>query len=83
MSAIVAALVVPVGFALSPGDSIGRRESGADVRSDSTSAVATSGLLVHDAGDVTSRLLPVPDPAKLFLVGSVLFGLAAVVRRAV
>lgn len=65
LAALVAALVVPVGFALSL---------------DSTS-VAT---VVH-SGVVMPSALPswaMPDAAKLFFVGSLLFGLAAVVRKA-
>lgn len=66
LAALVAALVVPVGFALSL---------------DSTS-VATD--FVH-AGAIVPASLPswsMPDGAKLFFVGTVLFGLAAAVRKA-
>ncbi|MGH9141704.1 MAG: hypothetical protein ACRD2I_11275 [Vicinamibacterales bacterium] len=64
-AALVAALVVPVGFALSL---------------DST-PLATQ--LVHSAV-TTPVALPswtMPDAAKLLVVGSVLFGLAAAVRK--
>jgi hypothetical protein len=64
-AALVAALVVPVGFALSL---------------DST-PVATH--FVHSAV-VTPSVLPswsMPDAAKLLVVGSVLFGLAAAVKK--
>jgi hypothetical protein len=64
-AALVAALVVPVGFALSL---------------DST-PVATH--FVHSAV-VTPAVLPswsMPDAAKLLVVGSVLFGLAAAVKK--
>jgi hypothetical protein len=63
--AVVAALIVPVGFALSL---------------DST-PVATQ---VIRSAVVVPTVLPswsVPDPAKLFFVGTVLFALAAAVRR--
>jgi len=65
LAALVAALVVPVGFALSL---------------DST-AVSTD--LVYSAV-ASPSVLPswsMPDAAKLFIVGTVLFGLAAAVKR--
>ena len=64
-AALVAAFVVPVGFALSL---------------DSTPVAAQ---IVH-TGVVSPVVLPswsMPDAAKLFVVGTVLFGLAAAVRR--
>ena len=63
MAALVAALVVPVGFALSI---------------DSTPVIFAHPVVVAPA------ILPswsVPDAAKLFFVGTVLFGLAAAVRK--
>jgi hypothetical protein len=63
--AVVAALIVPVGFALSL---------------DST-PIATQ--VVHSAV-VVPAVRPswsMPDPARLFFVGTVLFALAAAVRR--
>jgi hypothetical protein len=65
-AALVAALVVPVGFALSL---------------DSTS-VATG--FVHSRVSMPAALpsWSMPDGAKLFFVGTVLFGLAAAVRKA-
>ncbi len=65
LAALVAALVVPVGFALSL-ESPAPRD-----RVASTSVVA-----------VPTLNLSVPDSAKLFIVGTVLFGLAAFVRKA-
>jgi hypothetical protein len=65
LAALVAAMVVPVGFALSL---------------DST-PVATQ--FVHSAV-VSPTILPswtMPDAAKLFVVGSVLFGLAAALKK--
>lgn len=68
LAALVAALVVPVGFALSL----------------DTTPVATQ--LIHTAlvpGAVPAPALPwtMPDAAKLFGVGTLLFGLAAAVRK--
>ena len=65
LAALVAALVVPVGFALS-------LESPAPRARVSTTSIGAPMLTY-----------PVPDSAKLFLVGTVLFGLAAFVRKAV
>jgi hypothetical protein len=65
LAALVAALVVPVGFALS-------LES-------PTPRVRTSSATVVDAA---ALLGPVPDSAKLMIIGTMLFGLAAFVRRA-
>jgi len=68
LAALVAALGVPVGFALSL---------------DST-PVATQ--LIHTSmysGAIAAPVLPstMPDAAKLFGVGTLLFGLAAAVRK--
>jgi len=63
LAALVAALVVPVGFALS--------------------IDSTLVSLAHPVV-LTPAILPswsMPDAAKLFCVGTVLFGLAAVVRK--
>lgn len=65
LAALVAALVVPVGFALSLESPVPRTPM-------SSTAVDASVLLY-----------PVPDAAKLLLVGTMLFGLAAFVRKAV
>ena len=69
LAALVAAFVVPVGFALSL---------------DST-PVATQIVRV---GVVSPKVFPswsawpsIPDSAKLFVVGTILFGLAAAVRK--
>jgi hypothetical protein len=66
LAALVAALVVPVGFALSL---------------DST-PVATQFVHSGVSMPVTLPSWSMPDAAKLFFVGTVLFGLAAAVRRA-
>ena len=67
LAALVAALVVPVGFALS-------LESPAPRAQVSSVAVAVATPAIPAS---------VPDSAKLFVVGTVLFGLAAFVRKAV
>ena len=58
-AALVAALVVPVGFAL-------------ELPSATTSVVVSSAVIPA-----------VPDTLKLFVVGTVLIGLASFVRKAV
>lgn len=64
IAALVAALVVPVGFALSL---------------DST-PVATQ-LVYAGAMTHTATSLALPDAAKLIGIGTLLFGLAAAVRK--
>ena len=63
LAAIVAALSVPVGYALS---------------SDSAPLHARSESAAHQPVQVPA----VPDAAKLLIVGTSLFGLAAAVRKA-
>jgi hypothetical protein len=69
MAALVAALGVPVGFALS-----------LDSTPVATQLISTSML----PGAVAAPALPwtMPDAAKLFGVGTLMFGLAAAVRKA-
>lgn len=92
LAALVAALAVPVGFALSL-DSTPiqtahvRRLSTTAVASTAALAVTSSVALAAPAAqpvDGRGLHLPVvPDAAKLLLVGTVLFGLAAFVRKAI
>jgi hypothetical protein len=84
LSAIVAGVVVPVGFALSvPSDSIAPR-----TREDRSVAATTSVALTVPALVSTTDTVPgpflddVPDAAKLFLIGSLLVGVATAVRKA-
>jgi hypothetical protein len=65
LAALVAALVVPVGFALSL---------------DSTPV--TSKFMRSAVASPAVSSWSMPDGAKLFFVGTVLFGLAAAVRKA-
>jgi hypothetical protein len=78
-AAIVAAVVVPVGFALS----LDPYTTGSDVAP--SSVVASSGaapLMVDSGAALAPFLSTVPDAAKLLVVGTMLFGIAAAVRRA-
>jgi hypothetical protein len=91
-AALVAALAVPVGFALSL-DSAPIRT--AHIRHLSSAAVAPAAAVAVTSSVVlaapTAQLVGeralhmpvVPDAAKLLLIGSVLFGLAAFVRKAI
>jgi hypothetical protein len=76
LAAIVAALIVPVGFALSL-DPSPRAHAGA--------AAPAAGVapVMHIGGysSLGALLGPLPDAAKLVLVGTTLFGLAAALRR--
>ena len=65
LAALVAALVVPVGFALS-------LEAPKPRTHTPTTVVSMAAVLQ-----------PMPDAAKLLLIGTTLFGLAAFVRKAV
>jgi hypothetical protein len=85
LAAIAAAVVVPVGYALSlesqPAPTYVRREAAATT----TSAAVASRVLPPDTGqgDAAPLSSAVPGAAKLLLVGTTLFGLAAAVRRAI
>jgi hypothetical protein len=78
-AALVAALGVPVGFALS-------LESGAGDLAVPTPVIAAATVaapLAADSATATRPNLPsIPDGAKLLLVGTTLFGLASAVRKA-
>ena len=79
-AAIVAAVVVPVGFALS-------LESGSDVFTPVHGVLpisqvsTTTGPIITTTSAAVMALPHVPEGAKLFAIGSVLFGLAAAMRR--
>jgi hypothetical protein len=84
LAALIAAVVVPVGFALS-------RDTGpmtvASSMHGATTPIVASTISTSRVGIATERPVPapllpsIPDGAKLFLVGTVLFGLAAAMRR--
>jgi len=81
LAAIVAALVVPVGFALSLSSNSSR--ASVDARpAVPTESFATS-LPVLIASDPAEKPLfdDVPDSVKLFLVGTMLVGIAIAVRK--
>jgi hypothetical protein len=73
LAAIVAAFVVPVGFALSLDPSPRAHTAAA--------AGVVPVMLVTGNSPIDALLRPLPDAAKLLLVGTTLFGIAAAVRR--
>ncbi len=85
LAAIVAAVVVPVGFALSleSEPAAAMPFTSHAVMTPAQAPVVASTVLVSTHEPAThSGLHPVPDAAKLFVVGTALFGLAAAVRKA-
>jgi hypothetical protein len=91
-AALVAACVVPVGFAWSIDTTPVRRahvSSRSTVAGSSAAATLTSSVVIaapsaaERATREALRMPAVPDAAKLLLVGTTLFGLAAVVRKAI
>jgi hypothetical protein len=84
LAAIVAAFIVPVGFALSleSGAAAPRIRYGAPVPV--THAVVSAPALIA-APPAAAPAIPnvIPDGAKLFVAGTVLVGLAAIFRRAI
>jgi hypothetical protein len=81
LAAIVAAFVVPVGFALSLSSNSGRASVG--VRAVVPAESVATALPVLIATDPAERPLfdDVPEAAKLFLVGTMLVGIAIAVRK--
>jgi hypothetical protein len=92
-AALVAALVVPVGYALSvetppPAATHGYgavipATVAAVAPATAAAAVAAPIAIRTGASASTSPFYQVPDAAKLFGIGTVLFGLAAAVRKAI
>jgi hypothetical protein len=89
LAATVGAFVVRVGFALSLETTSmttmpARHVPAGAVRATASAAVASSVLVSSATPTATALVHPgVPDGAKLLLVGTILFGLAAAVRKSV
>jgi hypothetical protein len=81
LAAIVAGFVVPVGFALSPEYEMVTRKQSAVPGMTSATAVGVPILLGNTDRAFAALLHPVPDAAKLLLVGTALIGLAGAVRK--
>jgi len=89
-AALVAALVVPVGYALSVESTPAAVIPHARYAVVPAAAVATvvpstaaSGVTAPIVVRTGVPFFEVPDAAKLFAIGTVLFGLAAAVRKAI
>jgi hypothetical protein len=83
-AALAAALIVPVGYALSidTRSNTARTEYTAVIPA-AANTVAAPVLLTHDDGAPFSVMHQVSDSAKLLCIGTILFGLAAAVRRVI
>lgn len=91
LAVLAAAIAVPLGFALSlestPTRSVAARPQARDVNDVgdinivAASSAKTHLALVQTSVPARSGLPAIPDGAKLFFVGSALFGLAGVMRR--
>jgi hypothetical protein len=91
-AALVAALVVPVGYALSvestpaatPYPHYAAVPTAASVASTAAVAAVAAPIAIRTAASPSpSPAYQVPDAAKLLGIGTVLFGLAAAVRKAI
>ena len=88
LMAIVATIVVPVGFALSlrPEPIVTRARTGGPSAAYTAALPVAAAMpaVIFTAGEDTRGAFedPIPDAARLFLAGAILFGLAAVVRKA-
>jgi hypothetical protein len=80
-ASIVAAVAVPVGFALSleSGPVVARIPAPASLVA--STVVATPALIDTGRGYALSRGWSPSDPVKLLIVGTLFLGVAAVVRR--
>ena len=91
-AALVAALVVPVGYALSVESTPATTSqthyavvpTAASIASTAAAAAVAAPIAIRSAGSPSaSPVYQVPDAAKLLGIGTVLFGLAAAVRKAI
>ena len=83
-AALVAALIVPVGYALSidTTSKTTRTPYTAVIPAAANTVVAPVSIPQDDVAPF-SMMYPVPDSAKLLCIGTVLFALAAAVRRVI
>jgi hypothetical protein len=86
-AALVAALIVPVGYALSIDSRQKTTHARYDVIPPAAATAVAAPLMRPYVPDPTSSakesLSPMSDSAKLLCVGTILFGLAAAVRKAI
>jgi hypothetical protein len=88
-ASLVAALVVPVGYALSvesmPLATAARYTPASSAVVPVAAVVLKAPMTIHvtSASPAADTLRPVSDAARLFGIGTLLFGLAAFVRKAI
>jgi hypothetical protein len=83
LASLAAALVVPVGFALSLEAGPGWRSGPAPETFAVPAGIAATVVPRSGVTDLARSIShPLPDAAKLFIVGSLLIGLAAAMRKA-
>jgi hypothetical protein len=91
LSAIVVGVIVPVGYALSPDSAMPRSYTQAGLHQTTAAVAVAAPVIAHVPMHASAPATPgapapeppaVPDAAKLLLVGTSLFGLAAAVRKA-
>ena len=85
LAALVAALCVPVGYALSIDSTPKAQRTRYAVAIPAAATVVAAPMMMPRVGDVASNSLtsPLGDSAKLLCIGTILFGLAAAVRKAI
>jgi hypothetical protein len=83
LAALVAAIIVPLGFALSTESAAERATSAAHavVPISQVATLHTHVPIVASTGAAAVPLPQVPEGAKLFAIGTALFGVAAAMRR--
>jgi hypothetical protein len=81
LAVIVAAIAVPLGFALSLESSVAPTVVVSDINVVAASSTKPHLALVQTSVPSRPGLPALPDGAKLLFVGSALFGLAGVMRR--
>jgi hypothetical protein len=84
LAALAAALVVPVGYALSIDSAPKAQRTRYAAAIPAATVVRSSVVMPRVADAVPSDVLsPMADSAKLLCIGTVLFGLAAAVRKTI
>jgi hypothetical protein len=85
LAALAAALIVPVGYALSIESTTKTASQTYAVVMPAAANVVAARAMIQRTGEAqpASPLGPVGDAAKLLCIGTVLFGLAAAVRKVI
>ena len=84
-AALVAAMIVPVGYALSIDSSLKSANHKRYAAVPTAATVVAAPVMMPRTGEGSSPsvLSPLADAAKLICIGGVLFGLAAAVRKTI